>query len=64
VLDEWRSIRPAQVERQRLGDVIADHSGAREDRWSRLANRVDRVIGSPAWRHYLRPAMRAIRSLK
>lgn len=63
VLDEWRSIRPDRVERQRMGDVIAARHDAK-DRWGRLANRVDRLTGSTAWRHYLRPAIRAIRRLE
>lgn len=62
VLDEWRSIRPDQVERQRIGDIIVARSGVK-DRWGRLATRVDRLMGSTTWRHYLRPAIRAIRSL-
>jgi hypothetical protein len=63
VLDEWRSIRPDQVERQRIGDMIAARRGPKEDGWTRLATRVDRLMGSPAWRHHLRPAIRAIRRL-
>ncbi|MEX2223192.1 MAG: polysaccharide pyruvyl transferase family protein [Candidatus Rokuibacteriota bacterium] len=60
VLAEWRSIGPDRVERQRIGDVMAAHHRAK-DRWGRLANRVDRLMGSTAWRHHLRPAIRAIR---
>ncbi len=63
VLDEWRAIRPDQVERQRMGDIIAGRSGVK-DRWGRLANRVDRLMGSTAWRQYLRPTIRAIRNRK
>jgi polysaccharide pyruvyl transferase WcaK-like protein len=61
VLDGWRSIRPEPGERHRLGDVIPSRRSAREDRWSRLASRVDRLTGGPAWRQYLEPAIRAIR---
>jgi len=63
VLHEWRSIRPDQVERQRIGDIVAARSGVK-DRWGRLASRVDRLMGSPVWRHYLRHAIRAIRSVR
>ncbi|HSE04790.1 MAG TPA: hypothetical protein VLK35_11610, partial [Methylomirabilota bacterium] len=64
VLAEWRSIRPPRrAERQRLNDVVAPRRGP-EDRWTRLASRVDRLVRSPAWRYYLRPAIRAIRSVR
>jgi hypothetical protein len=62
VLDKWRSIRPPRVERQRIGDLVAPRSSAK-DRWSTLASHVDRFMRGPAWRFYLRPATRAIRSL-
>jgi polysaccharide pyruvyl transferase WcaK-like protein len=64
VLDEWRSTRPPRpVERRRINDAIAPSSGT-EDRWTRLAGHVDRLLRSPAWRYYLHPAIRAIRNLK
>lgn len=63
VLKAWRAIRPEPVERQRLGDVITARRGP-SDRWTRLARRVDRLMGSTAWRTLLRPAIRAIRRPK
>jgi hypothetical protein len=64
VLDDWRSRMSAHGARQRLGDIVAGNRRAGGGRWSALANGVDRLMGSAAWRDHLRPAIRAIRSWK